>query len=342
MYFADNTVAAVRNGVRHGEHDTRILLTATIDSDNSAVFEVINRAGATQAAALALQEIHGHNFLMVDAADKSDLAHKGLGAHDSSYQGCCDIRKIAAAMGGEPALIFEPNTARFTLRLHGAVTGDTPSPSVLLTVHNHTEKSTAIMNHRNNCINDSHAALTNGQVLTALPAANSTIENGLSPFVHFLYADDSNAVRVQALKLAKATGIDIENGIWSKEELKGKAYRHEKRLRIWGRAASEVTVERFLAEAQEWKTVPAVIVLDQNIDFGHTIQLGTDICQAMRSAGFQGVILIRSGNDSADDRETYIDTYEADGMLQKTVKFTELVQEMQGWMGVAIAKCCAS
>ena len=79
MYSSDNTVAAVRNGVRHGEPDARILLTATIGSNNAAVFEVINRAGATQAAALALQEIHGHNFLMADAADNLDLAHKGLG-----------------------------------------------------------------------------------------------------------------------------------------------------------------------------------------------------------------------------------------------------------------------
>ena len=142
-------------------------------------------------------------------------------------------------------------------------------------------------------------------------------------------------MRVQALKLAKAVGINIENGIWSREELKHEAYRHEKQLNIWGRTVSEVTVERFVAIAHEWKTVPAIVILDQNIDFGHTLQLGTDICQAMRSAGFEGVVLIRSGNDSAGDEEKYVDTYKADGMLRKTVKFADLVEELNGWMDVA-------
>ena len=142
-------------------------------------------------------------------------------------------------------------------------------------------------------------------------------------------------MRVQALKLAKAIGINIENGTWSREELKHDAYRHEKQLKIWGRTASEVKVEQFVAIADEWKTVPAIVILDQNIDFGHTVQLGTDICQAMRSAGFEGIVLIRSGNDSAADEEGYVDTYRADGMLRKTAKFAELVEELKGWMDVA-------
>ena len=186
MYFSDNTVAAVRNGVRHGEPDAGILLTATIGSNDAAVFEVINRAGPTHAAALALQEIHGLNFLMLDAADNFDLAHKGLGAQDSSYQGCCDIRKIAAAMGGAPTLIFQPNSAQFTLRLPGAVFGTACIP--LQTV------SVAVMTQHN----ESRAAVTNDQVLSAPPAANpsyATNGNGQSPLVHFLYVDDQNAVR---------------------------------------------------------------------------------------------------------------------------------------------------
>ena len=189
MYSSDNTVAAVRNGVRHGEPDARILLTATIGSNNAAVFEVINRAGATQAAALALQEIHGHNFLMADAADKLDLEHKGLGAHDSSYQGCYDIRKTAAAMGATPMLLFQPNDTQFTLCLPRAVFGTVRLPlrtASIAVMTQHNDSSAAV------------SAVTNDQVLPAplAPAANPSNGNGQSPLVHFLYADDQNAVPV--------------------------------------------------------------------------------------------------------------------------------------------------
>ena len=50
-----------------------------------------------------------------------------------------------------------------------------------------------------------------------------------------------------------------------------------------------------------------MLILDQNITFEDTdCVYGTDICKQLRQElGFTGVITIRSGNDSLQDREKY-------------------------------------
>ena len=60
----------------------------------------------------------------------------------------------------------------------------------------------------------------------------------------------------------------------------------------------------------------------------------------MRKAGFEGVILIRSGNDSAHDTGLYLSS-KADGVLKKTGRFAELVTEVKKWSIVAKARCAS-
>jgi len=330
---------AVRNGVRHGKTDAMIVLEVAVGDNGTTIFTVINCAGPKHARALELQVIYGNNFLLKDVADTIDLASTRLGADDSSFQGCFDIRKFASAMGGSPTLSFEPNAARFTLRLPRAVKAVFTSPAPTLVDRNTSLQSQAdLAGTLATCIQ--LTAQSTGGPMQPGADLKSVDDNGLP--MHFLYVDDQNAVRVQALKLSKAIGVHVEDAVISREELKRNFYRHEKHMRIWGRAASELTTERFLAVVQEWEGVPAMVILDQNIDFGHTLLLGTDICKIMRKAGFEGVILIRSGNDSAHDTDLYL-SCKADGVLQKTVKFAELVTEVKEWSIVATAKArCAS
>ena len=72
----------------------------------------------------------------------------------------------------------------------------------------------------------------------------------------------------------------------------------------------------------------------QNLDFEHTCIQGTEICRALREAGFKGVLLIRSGNDSSAD-EAFYKQCGADGMLSKTTQFGALVLEVSTWAQVA-------
>ena len=218
---------------------------------------MINCAGPTHARALELQAVHGNNFLLKDVADTIDLASTRLGADDSSFQGCFDIRKVASAMGGSPTLSFEPNAARFTLRLPRAVfTGPAPTP---------VDRNTSLQSQADlagtlaTCIQ--LTAQSTGGPMQPGADLKSVDDDGLP--MHFLYVDDQNPVRVQALKLSKAIGVHIEDAVISREELKRNFYRHEKQVRIWGRAASEVTTDRFLAVAQEWEGLPAMVILDQ-------------------------------------------------------------------------------
>ena len=120
-------------------------------------------------------------------------------------------------------------------------------------------------------------------------------------------------------------------------ELKGQAYRDEAHLHICGRSPDEVSKSTILGIGRRWLNQPTIMVFDQNIDFGHTIVLGTELCKALRDDGFTGIILIRSGNDSASNEREYVECG-ADGMLPKTSKIAVLVPEILVWRDVAIER----
>ena len=61
---------------------------------------------------------------------------------------------------------------------------------------------------------------------------------------------------------------------------------------------------------------------------------GSDLCAQLRTAGFNGVILIRSGNDSSSD-EDYYKRHGADGLLTKTAQAASLVGELRKWEVIA-------
>ena len=146
---------------------------------------------------------------------------------------------------------------------------------------------------------------------------------------------------MQGLELANELGVQICAPKWSMLELKGNAFRDEPCLQICGRTPEEVSVEAITAIGRKWKNVPALLIFDQNIDFGHTVVLGSDLVKALRRMNFTGVLLIRSGNDSADDEEAYLECG-ADGMLPKTSKFAVLVPELKTWSNIAMARVQAT
>jgi len=311
---------AVRNGVRHGKEAAPIHIEVSAFEDR-VLFTVTNLAGRNHKNARNLQVSHGANFLMQPTvADAIDLKSCGIGRGDSDFRGCYDMRNAAVAMEAEASLLFDEATVKFLLLLPS---GSLPLPC----------SSEAPCNSNSMLPAHKHAAWKPSIVAQH----QHTSENGQHGTVNFLYVDDSNAARVQALRLAKAIGITPIEEKWTASELAGNAFRNEQSLCIWGRTPSEVSDENFQTIAHQWKNRPSIVILDQNIDFGHTVVFGTEVCRKLRACGFEGVVLIRSGNDSSNDEAMYLEC-EADGMLSKTAKWKTLQTEVQEWADVAVAR----
>ena len=317
---------AVRNGGKNADTKTAFLLTLTCTAvqhgkpgapvdievcfgEQGVLFKVLNDAGNNHSAALELQAQYGINFLLNAEATSVDLAGSTLGAADSNFRGCVDVCSMAQALGAEATLTFHDEHVCFMLNLPGAVStmGYQSQPA---------SPPLSIITDLNN-------------MKRARPAMSQ-----MPPSLRFLYVDDQNSVRVQALGIAKGLELEILEPTWAKEELIKSAYRDEPNLKIWGRTVDELARSRFVALAKEWEGMPALVILDQNLDYVHTMVHGTDICLWMRDAGFHGVVLIRSGNDSSDDEAVY-KACKADGMLSKTVGAKSTIAELHGWVQTA-------
>mmetsp|Transcript_54467 Transcript_54467/g.109551 ORF Transcript_54467/g.109551 Transcript_54467/m.109551 type:complete len:452 (-) Transcript_54467:273-1628(-) len=61
-----------------------------------------------------------------------------------------------------------------------------------------------------------------------------------------------------------------------------------------------------------------IIILDQNIDFDDKKSiLGTDIAMTLKARGFGGLVMLRTGNTSVDDKKMYFATSAVDACLGK-------------------------
>jgi hypothetical protein len=67
--------------------------------------------------------------------------------------------------------------------------------------------------------------------------------------------------------------------------------------------ATEKDVDRFLADALVGADV---VVCDQNLDYPEGTYYGTDIIRSLHSLGFEGLLCIRSANDSEGDKANYV------------------------------------
>ena len=122
--------------------------------------------------------------------------------------------------------------------------------------------------------------------------------------VCMLCADDQNAPRLQMLNAAQAMGIPIQQAR-NIDDVKHGVFRDEPNIKLFGATIESVKSHVWQAVAKEWEERPAMIILDQNIDFDCENILGTDICQHLREIKFIGVILIRSANDNESDKVQY-------------------------------------
>lgn len=156
--------------------------------------------------------------------------------------------------------------------------------------------------------------------------------------VCILCADDQNPPRLQIMSAAQKLGIPIhqKRGI---NDVKDGVFRNEPHLKLFGRTIDEVSSGTWRAVAAEWKAHPAVLILDQNIIFEDTdCVYGTDICKQLRQElGFTGVIAIRSGNDSLQDREKYKNAG-ADETLPKTLTMEQLTTALAQLGKVALVR----
>ena len=75
---------------------------------------------------------------------------------------------------------------------------------------------------------------------------------------------------------------------------------------------------RVAALGREIGEASLVCIFDQNMNYPDGDVLGTDLCRELRAAGWRGVLLIQSANDSAADAAFYREAG-ADGTLGKSV-----------------------
>jgi len=152
--------------------------------------------------------------------------------------------------------------------------------------------------------------------------------------VRICCADDQNAPRLQVMNALQSLSCTHIQNARTHADIKDGIFRDEPHLKLYGRNPEEVAPHVWEALAKDWANVPAVIVLDQHLDFGHMEVYGTDICKQLRQLGFCGVIAIRSGNDTENDERKYISSG-ADIMLSKTLKVPGLAIELKKLMAAA-------
>eukprot|EP00667_Euglena_gracilis_P004929 EG_transcript_4960 len=71
-----------------------------------------------------------------------------------------------------------------------------------------------------------------------------------------------------------------------------------------------------------------IAILDQHLDFRHGTLYGTDIARRLRSAGYAGLVCVRSANATEEDRAVYLQ-HGADCMLGKDLPLRGLVEALQ-------------
>ena len=74
-----------------------------------------------------------------------------------------------------------------------------------------------------------------------------------------------------------------------------------------------------------------VVILDQNIDLQDTdnkIMYGTDVAMTLKSRGFAGLILLRTGNSSLHEKEMYFATGAVDDIIAKDGNNKELANKI--------------
>ena len=152
-----------------------------------------------------------------------------------------------------------------------------------------------------------------------------------------LCADDQNAPRLQVLNAISKLGVPLQQKR-TMQDVKGGLFRDEPQVKIFGREASEIAIPAWEAVVKEWQGKPTVLILDQNLDFGAELIKGTDICRTLRGWDFNGVIAIRSGNDSREDTKKYL-LAGADAVLSKTTKVDELADAIRKLGTMARMRC---
>ena len=173
-----------------------------------------------------------------------------------------------------------------------------------------------------------------------LPGLNPAFQPGSSinsvdlSEVCVLCADDQNPPRLQIPSALEKLGIN--NMIQQRElsDVKNGMYRDEPKLKLFGRTIEEVAPDVWARVLDEWQGQPVLMILDQNICFSDKTVLGTDICLQLRTAGFDGIIAIRSGNESEHDKKIYREAG-ADALISKSINASQLACELKRLMVAA-------
>ena len=289
---------ATQNAALHGAAQHPIAVRCSVDeagATSTLTVEIENAAGPNHSKLLNHCFAVGVDDLF-EADERRDLRSAGVGNRESTFLGLSDMKLAAGALHPPATLRLRVLPAQVRFELTCPVTiaaaappdadADAPDPAAAFgTLEGGVARRA------------SHERTSNTSSASAYTEPARPTE-GLT----FVVADDDDIARVVASQLIERCGGDRARSI------------------VVGESRDEVAAlpARVAALGREIGEASLVCIFDQNMNYPDGDVLGTDLCRELRAAGWRGVLLIQSANDSAADAAFYREAG-ADGTLGKSV-----------------------
>lgn len=305
---------AFKNCIKHGKLNGLLVIDIEYIGIDKLKIIINNEVGKNTEKLLSFQKKYGFNWIF---KEDYDLTKMGIGKIDSTFNGLVDMKILANAINGEINMNFDSEKTQFSLIL------DIVGTSTL------EEEDMLSCNNPLDSVAEGKCEEVESEGDT--PAVSKPDRGNEK--LYLFGADDQPISRLFMMNIAKGLNIDIIEDKMDPKNLKG-FFREEEYLKILGVDKNDFEEEKLKNIAIDWSNKKAIVVLDQNIDFTSEIIYGTDIAKLFRSCGFKGIILMRTGNDCAEEIEFY-KTCGADGTISKVIKKNEAIDKIRDeWIPV--------
>lgn len=307
----------MHNAETHGgEADVHISVTVIEIPHVDAVrlcIKIVNSAGPGHASSLALQAQHGPNFLITKSQSPSVLLSSLVGSEHSTFLGMREIHMAASLMNADITIYFENDhvvtTLQFTAQIVTCESSQQQPHVESVQQQPHVEDTHAPLDVPLAITNASDAAPTYAVASDEAPniAPSDTVAGDVPVIstaeVFVAFCDDDKAPR------AMAKGL-LRNSAWAAAS----------ESCILGATYAEVAsvTDLVLRESEVRGSLNIVCIFDQNMHWSNGSKYGTSLVVELRASGFNGLIIIRSANDSEASEEEYL-KLGADGVVSKGV-----------------------
>jgi len=232
---------------------------------------LINPAGECHSASLELQAKLGMNFLL----STSPQQLQDIGSSHSTYLGMREIVTAAKLLDAAVQISFEETCVIASIQFEALPEAQSPQMSPVIRAFTSPAQIA--------CLSSLPMQKQDAEVLLApaIPVVNEVI---------IIALDDDKAPRALAKGLIRLVGASDQSVIL------GEFYNE----------AINVSQPVFEAASKVGEH-NVVCVFDQNMIYSEGAVLGSDLTKQLRDQGFNGLIIVRSANDSEESQKIYLD-----------------------------------